>query len=160
MFITHDFTYPLRQLGLLSARKLFAHICPPINSGLKAASPVTLPPHLAAGACWVVLRCAGVAAVVPFSSHLREQGLQGVAYASFATTTAWTARAETHPFCWCLPSVRLSLGTTVTDPVADCGASASEFVGVQTFFGVQLCIPKVHDWMWAVSQHRMLLPRL
>ena len=160
MFITHDFTYPLRQLGLLSARKLFAHICPPMNSGLKAASPVALPPHLAAGARWVVIRCASVAGVVPLSSHFGGQGLKGVARASFSARAAWTARAETHCICCCLPSVRPPLGTTMADPVTHFAASASEFVGVQTFFGIQLCIPEVHDWMWAVSQHRMLFLRL
>ena len=45
-------------------------------------------------------------------------------------------------------------------PVTDFAASASDFVGVKTFFGIQLYIPQVHDWMWAVSQHRMSLPRL
>ena len=59
-------------LRLLHARKLFAHIGPISNPILKAASIVIVPPHFAAGVRWVVSRCAGVAVVVPLSSHLRE----------------------------------------------------------------------------------------
>ena len=97
---------------------------------------------------------------VQTGTHLREQGLKGVAYASFAAATAWTARAETQPFCRCLPLVGLAPGTAVANPVAYFHTSASDYIGVQTFFGVQFCIPEVHDWMWAVNQHRMSLPRL
>ena len=131
--------------SFLGTRKLLAHIGPTINSGLKAASPVIVPPYLAARASCAISRCASVAGVVPLISHLREQGLKGVAYASFVTTAAWTARAATYSICWCSPYVRPLSGTTVADPIADFGASASELVGVQTFYGIQLCIPEVHD---------------
>ena len=146
--------------GFLGTRKFFPHIGPIFDDGFEAASPVVMPPHLAVGAGCVVIRCVGIAAIVPFSSHLREQGPKGVAYASLSTIAACTARAKAHPFCWCLPSVRPPLGTTVADPVAHFVTSASDLVGVQTFYGIQLCIPEMHDWMWAVNQHRMLLPRL
>ena len=76
MFITRDFTYPLQQLGLLGARQWFAQVGPIIDFGFKAASRIIAPPHFAAGTGCVVSRCAGVAGVVPLSSHLRGQGLK------------------------------------------------------------------------------------
>ena len=84
---------------ILGNKKWFLHIGAITDSGLKAALLVTVPPCVASRAGRVVSRCAMVAAIVPFSSHLREQGLQGVAYTSFATATAWTARAKTHTEC-------------------------------------------------------------
>ena len=74
--VCHSKTYmAYALLGLLNARN-FVHIGSRTNSGMKAGSFVIVPPHLAAGAGWVVSRCAGVASVVPFSRHLRKQGLK------------------------------------------------------------------------------------
>ena len=123
---------------LLGARTPFVIRSSVLNAGLKAASFVSAPPHFAIGAGWVVIRCAGVAAIVPVSSHLRAQGLQGVANTSFAARAAWTAIAHVQIARGRSPSVRPPLGTTNADPVAQFVASAPDVVGVQALLGVQL----------------------
>ena len=134
----HGKTYMAHALFRLLHPWQFAHIGPISDSGLKAASPVIVPPHFADRARWVVSRCAGVAGVVPLSSHFREQGQKRIAYASFVTRAAWTAVAHIQGARPCLPSVRPPLGTAMADPVAHFVTSASDYVGVQAFFGVQL----------------------
>ena len=126
------------RLRVLFGRMRLQDACPIHDPGLKAASLGSAPPNSFVGVGWAVRRCADVAAVVPISSYFREQGVKGVAHASFAPTAAWTARAKTHSIRWCLPSVRLPLGATVADPVADFTTSACDFARVQAFFAVHL----------------------
>ena len=143
--------------GLLDAWWWSAHIGAIADSGLKAASLVSVPPHSVARAGWIVSRCAGVAALVPFSSHFRQQGVTGVAYTSFVARAARTTRVMPCSRWWCLPSVWLSLETAMAHPVTYFATPQSNVVGVQAFFGVQLCIPELHDVRKAISQHRMPL---
>ena len=131
-------TYPLQQLSLLGARQWFAQVGPIIDFGFKAASRIIDPPHFAAGAGCVVTGCAGVAGIIPFSSHLRKQRPEGVAYASLMARAAWTTPACVQRARACLPFMRPPLGATMANPVAQFVASAPDFVWVQAFFGVQL----------------------
>ena len=124
--------------GLLSIKKWFVHICATVDDALKAASLMTVPPHFAGRASRVVGRCASVAGVIPLSSYFRKHGLKRIAHASFVTRAAWTAMAQEQGIRACSPSVRLALRTSMANPVADFAASASDSVGVQAFFGVQL----------------------
>ena len=128
----------LELSGFLGARTASVIRSPVLNAGLKAASFVSAPPHFAPGAGWVVIRCAGVAAIVPVSSHLRAQGLQGVANTSFAARAAWTAIAHVQVARGRSPSVRPPSGTTMADPVADFLTSASDFVRAQALLSVHL----------------------
>ena len=128
----------LKLASLLGARPPFVIRSSMMNVGLKAASFVSVPPHFAIGAGWVVIRCAGVAAIVPFSSHVREQGLKRVANTNFAAGAAWTAMARIQGARGCSPPVRLRHGTTMAFPVAHFPTSASDVLWVQAFFGVHL----------------------
>ena len=123
---------------LLGARAPAVFSSAIMNVGLKAASFVSVPPHFAVGASWVVLRCADVAAIVPFCSHLREEGLKGVANTSFVARAAWTATPLVHVARGCSPPVRPPLGTTMANQVARFMASASDYVEFQAFLGIQL----------------------
>ena len=111
---------------------------PATDAGLKAASFVSAPPHFAPRAGWVVIRCAGVATLVPVSSHLRAQGLQRVANASFVASATWIATTLVQGARTCPPSVRPPFGTTMANSVAHFVASAPDYVGVQAFLAVQL----------------------
>ena len=127
-----------RLSDLLGAMTPFVIRSAVTNAGLKAASFVSAPPYFAPRAGWVVIRCAGVAAIVPFSSHLRAQGPKGVANTSFASRAARTAMALVQGARACSPSVRPPLGTMMADPVADFLTSAAEVIEIQAFCDIQL----------------------
>ena len=115
-----------------------------------------MPPRFSARLSCVVTWCACISAVVPLSGNVWAQRLKGIADAWFLPITAWTATFEhADAKSNCSPSVWLTFGALVADPVCPSVAAPGELAGIKACFLVGCPIPMCHC-MLALC-HRWLL---
>ena len=127
------------------------------DSGFKVAATAGTPPNFLVGLGCILGRGACVALVVPLSSHLWKQRLEGVALASLQSHTAWasphaTQHAYVHVTYSRLPFVGLPCRALVTDPMGLLVAAASQLAGIQSCLLVQAPIPKLQHFMLTFCQ--------